>query len=125
MSIVHFCRKGSRQRALAGDIPDWVTNNARADYILGVMISCPDWVDRGELRALRDEARRKTIVTGELHVLDHIVPVHHPRVCGLTVPWNLKVVHWRVNGSKGNEWNPDQVELFEVVDPEPVQLCLL
>lgn len=125
MSIVHFCRRGSRQRVLAGDIPTWVSNNARADYILGVMISCPDWVDRAELRALRDEARRQTRLTGQLHVLDHVVPVHHPRVCGLTVPWNLAVRHWRVNGSKGNDWCPEQDEMFVLAEPDPVQLCLL
>lgn len=53
-----------------------------------------------------------TIFTGERHVLDHIVPVNHPRVCGLTVPWNIQVIHWRANGSKGNTWCPEQLELF-------------
>jgi len=112
VSIVHFCRPGSRARALAGDVPKWVSNNARADYILTVMLSAPDWVDMGELRMLKAWAQAMTIYHGERYVLDHIVPVTHPRVCGLTVPWNLRVVHWRVNGSKGNFWNPDQLELF-------------
>jgi hypothetical protein len=71
-----------------------------------------DPADIPRIVAERDKARVMTIVTGELHVLDHIVPVTHPVVCGLTVPWNLRVIHWRVNGAKGNTWNPDQLELF-------------
>lgn len=112
MSIVCFFRPGSRARILAGDTPDWITNNARAAYIVAVCLSAPDWVDRHELELLRAWARVMSIMTGELHVLDHIVPVTHPMVCGLTVPWNLRVIHWRVNGAKGNTWNPDQLELF-------------
>jgi len=112
MSIVCFVRPGSRARILAGDIPDWIKNNARAEYIATVCISAPPWVDRGELEMLRAWAKARTIFTGHLHVLDHIVPVTHPRVSGLTVPWNLQVIHWRANGSKGNTWCPEQIELF-------------
>jgi hypothetical protein len=41
----------------------------------------------------------------------HIVPLNHPYVCGLHVPWNMRVVPWRVNASKGNAFNPDQLPL--------------
>lgn len=112
MSIVHFVRPGSRARHLAGDTPAWVTHNARAAYIITVMVSAPPWVDTAVLRAMRDEARRLTRTTGVLHVLDHIIPVTHPLVSGLTVPWNLRIVPWRVNASKGNRWCPDQMEMF-------------
>lgn len=112
MSICHFHRPGSRRRVLAGDVPNWITNNDRAPYILAVMVSAPDWVDHRDLQMLRAWAKARTIFTGQRHVLDHIVPVNHPRVCGLTVPWNLQVIHWRANGSKGNTWCPEQLELF-------------
>lgn len=112
MSIVCFVRPGSRRRALANDVPTWVSNNARASYILAVMLSAPEWVDRNELEMLRAWAKAMSVFTGDRHVLDHIVPVNHPMVCGLTVPWNLRVIHWRVNGSKGNDWCPEQAELF-------------
>lgn len=113
MSIVCYHRPGSKARAMAGDVPAWITNNGRANYILMCVLSCPLWVDRTGLNLMRAWARALTVMTGELHVLDHIVPLNHPHVCGLTVPWNLRVVHWRVNGSKGNRWCPDQLELFE------------
>ena len=34
------------------------------------------------------------------------------RVCGLTVPWNIQVVPWDLNGAKGNNWCPEQDDLF-------------
>lgn len=84
----------------------------RTQCIAAVVLSAPPWVDRWELYALKHTAAALTIVTGQLHVLDHIVPLNHPLVCGLTVPWNLRIVPWRVNATKSNNWNPDQLELF-------------
>lgn len=112
MSIVEYYRPGSKARAMRGDVPAWITNNARSSYILACVLSCPPWVDRWELLTLRAMAQALTKMTGTLHVLDHIVPVNGTGVCGLTVPWNLRIVPWRVNAAKGNRWNPDQLELF-------------
>lgn len=115
MSMVDYVGR-SRKRVLAGDIPTWVLNRGvSARYIASVIRSAPPWVDRWELYALKHTAAALTKMTGVLHVLDHIVPLNHPNVCGLTVPWNLRIVTWRVNGSKGGKWNPDQMELFEGV----------
>lgn len=112
MSVVCYFRPGSRKRLLAGDCPAWIKNNARASYIASVCVSYPDWVDRHEMNLLRAWARAVTVFKGELHVLDHIIPVNHPHVCGLSVPWNFQVIHWRANGVKGNQWHPDQMTLF-------------
>lgn len=116
MSIICYVRAGSKRRILAGETVHWVHNHkTRADYLLAVVLSAPLWVREAygfELEALRAWAAAMSKFHGELYVLDHIVPTTHPRVCGLTVPWNLRVVHWLVNGSKGNDWNPDQGELF-------------
>jgi len=102
----------SRKRVVVGDIPLWIQNRGRTKYIAAVVLSAPPWVDRWELYALKHTAAALSIMTGRLHVLDHIVPLNHPRVCGLTVPWNLRIVPWRVNASKGNRWCPEQLELF-------------
>lgn len=92
----------SRKRVLAGDIPRWITNRGRTRYIAAVVLSAPPWVDRWELYALKHMAAAITVFTGKLHVLDHIVPLNHSEVCGLTVPWNLQIVPWQVNAAKSN-----------------------
>lgn len=113
MGWVHYLNKApSRIRLLAGDVPDWIRNNKRNGYIAQVILSCPPWVDLAAIRALQAEAQRLTEETGTLHVLDHEVPLTHPDVCGLSVPWNLRIVPWRVNASKGNKWVDGQLPLF-------------
>lgn len=72
----------------------------------------PPWADMATIKTFYAEARRLTKATGELHVVDHIIPKINPLVCGLHVENNLQVLHWRANAVKGNSWYPDQVELF-------------
>lgn len=110
--MIDFVRPGSRARILAGDVPIWISNNARASYIASVCVSAPPWVRRADFAALMAERDRLRDATGERYTLDHIVPINHPMVCGLTVPWNLRAVHWRVNAAKSNRFTPDQLELF-------------
>ena len=40
--------------------------------------------------------------TGVKHHVDHVIPLNHPKICGLHTPCNLAVVPWYVNLSKGN-----------------------
>lgn len=81
----------------------------------------PPWANLAMIRALYAEARRLTRETGELHVVDHIVPLIGKYngtqiVSGLHIHWNMRVVHWKPNASKGNWWWPDapfeQLELL-------------
>lgn len=67
----------------------------------------PDWVDRRALAAVYIESARKTLSTGIIHSVDHIVPVINPIVCGLHVPWNLQVMVHEENVKKSNRWWPD------------------
>lgn len=124
MGLVDYCNKApSRRRLLVGDIPWWIANSKRKRYIIAVILSTPPWVDRKILRQMQREARALTESTGMMHTLDHIVPMNHPRVCGLTVPWNLRIVPHKVNGAKSNHWHNGQLELFdhERIDYRPTQ----
>lgn len=45
---------------------------------------------------------------GPEYELDHIVPLRgNPRVCGLHVPWNLRVVKRKTNWKKGSKFKTD------------------
>lgn len=112
MGMIHYNRQETRKRLMAGEIPAWVSNSHRKDYIIKIVLSILPWVDQKELLRLNAEAARITKATGILHSLDHIVPVTHPRVCGLTVPWNLRIMPHKVNMAKSNFWCPEQQSLF-------------
>lgn len=47
---------------------------------------------------------RKAIKLGPNYVLDHIIPLNHPLVCGLHVPSNLRVVLRKTNIAKGSRF---------------------
>ena len=114
MGMVDYVPKApSREKLLRGEMPAWIANSKRSRYIAAVVLSAPPWVKRSELQALKAEAARISVETGVLHVLAHKVPLNHPLVCGLTVPWNLEIKPWRVNASESNWFTPDQLELFD------------
>lgn len=79
----------------------------------------PAWADRKAIAALYCEARRLTRLTGELHVVDHIIPLIGKYngahvVNGLHWEGNMQIIHWRPNALKGNfEWPDMPVEQLE------------
>ena len=68
-------------------------------------LATPPWltaVQKKEMRNLYRVAIELTKTTGEQYVVDHIVPLRHPDVCGLHVPWNLRVIPGVENLKKNN-----------------------
>lgn len=106
-------RERVRQEAIAGKVPRWITNSRRRRYILQVILSTPGWVDREELKTIKARAQCLTEMTGVAHHVSHRIPLNHPRMCGLTVPWNLELKHAAVNMAESNHVMPDeQLQLF-------------
>lgn len=62
----------------------------------------PPWADQKAIEEIYAEAARLTAETGFTYSVDHIVPRKHPDVCGLHVPWNLRVIPLLDNIRKGN-----------------------
>ena len=78
----------------------------------------PVWLTKNDHKKINDLYRLAadaTKRTGTRHVVDHIVPLRNPMVCGLHWQINLRVVPWRVNSRKSNKH----------VHNEPIQLSLL
>lgn len=61
--------------------------------------SIPPWVSITDFIPVCAEV----IEAGPGHELDHIVPLRHPLVCGLHVPWNVRVLLKSHNTIKGNK----------------------
>lgn len=63
----------------------------------------PPWLTdahRGEIRAIYQQAAMMVEMTGIAHHVDHYYPLKGKTVCGLHVPWNLRVVTARENQEK-------------------------
>lgn len=66
----------------------------------------PPWLTRkqkSEIRQTYQVAITLTQTTGEQYVVDHIVPLRGETVCGLHVPWNLRVITQGENLKKSNK----------------------
>jgi 5-methylcytosine-specific restriction endonuclease McrA len=69
-------------------------------------VATPKWLTRrqkSEIRQLYQIAMTMTKTTGEQYVVDHIVPLRSEFVCGLHVPWNLRVITREENLAKSNQ----------------------
>lgn len=66
----------------------------------------PPWItpeQKLSIRQLYLHAMELTKATGERYVVDHIIPLINPEVCGLHVPWNLRVITQEENLKKSNK----------------------
>jgi len=72
------------------------------------------WLSRkqkAEIRQLYQAAITNSRITGEQYVVDHIYPLRSDTVCGLHVPWNLRIITQAENLQKSNTLPSDDQAL--------------
>jgi len=77
-------RRAAHRRA----VPSWLSEEQK-DYI-------------SKLYRFR---RNVSGVVGREYHVDHIIPLRGKNICGLHVPWNLKIIPAKENLVKGNSWS--------------------
>lgn len=84
-------------------------------YWLQIWNAQPAWADREAIKAVYLQAYEMRLA-GQSVEVDHIVPLRHPYVCGLHVPWNLRILNRAENQARSNKHWPDmpaeQLDLF-------------
>lgn len=74
----------------------------------------PKWITKEQKLAMRQTyllAMSLTKTTSEKYVVDHIIPLISADVCGLHVPWNLRVITREENLQKSNTLPSDEFAL--------------
>ncbi len=88
-----------------------VESRARANARRGKLRAArPLWANKFFIREIYELAQLRTIATGVLHEVDHIVPITHELVCGLHCEANMQIIPSDLNKSKGNRYWPDMPE---------------
>ena len=71
----------------------------------------PVWLSPEQKQEIKDKyllAQAATKEFGVKYVVDHDIPLHGENVCGLHVPWNLKVMRAEDNLAKSNKLVEDE-----------------
>jgi hypothetical protein len=101
----HIAKRKERSRIWAKENPERC-NAKTALRRANRKKACPPCLtasDHQEIQAFYNAARRLSKSTGIPHEVDHIIPLLHPLVCGLHVPWNLQVLTEVQNRAKANK----------------------
>lgn len=68
----------------------------------------PAWANENRIKEIYESAARLEELTGQKYHVDHIVPLKGKTVSGLHNEFNLQIIPWRNNLSKGNRHWPDK-----------------
>lgn len=82
-------------------------NAKKTRRIAAQLQATPNWADPKKIGEFYFAANFLSMVTGEWHHVDHIVPIRSKSVCGFHCQMNLRVISGAENQSKGNRHWPD------------------
>jgi hypothetical protein len=82
-------------------------NAKQAAYRAQKRLATPGWCEHNAIILLYRESRQISQTTGVSHHVDHIVPLVHPKVCGLHCLANLRIITEYDNKTKNNKFTVD------------------
>lgn len=82
-------------------------------YQISKINACPPWINLSEIEKIYDEAAKIRKNGIDVHV-DHIIPLRGKMVCGLHVPWNLRIIPAKDNMKK-NAKMPESCDFLAFV----------
>lgn len=91
------------QRANADVLRPYYNEKSKRRFAARLRAS-PQWADKKAILAIYERCQRVSIETGELHHVDHVVPLISALVCGLHVEYNLQILPADENLSKSNKF---------------------
>lgn len=87
------------------DVQRQVEEDRRTKRYVRQRQATPAWVDTKAIDEIYIECQLRSLMTGTMYHVDHIVPIKSAKVCGLHVPWNLRVITAEENMKKGNKFD--------------------
>lgn len=70
-------------------------------------LATPVWCDRDAILDIYITCKIKTMLTGIVHHVDHVIPLQGKYVCGFHVHTNLRIITAKENFSKNNRYAPE------------------
>jgi hypothetical protein len=128
LSEVNIRCKTKHKERYAKQHAEWAKENrgkrnaASAKRKAAKLRATPAWADHNAIAAIYAECARISEATGIPHHVDHIVPLQHPRVCGLHCEANLRIIPASENLRKKNRFVAEawkQPRLFEEPKRKP------
>ena len=106
-----------------------VTNAKTAKRRAQKLNATPKWISEEQILEIKDiykKSAQKTKETGIKHTVDHILPLQGENVCGLHVPWNLRVITNKENSAKNNNVLEEDLEshkkfVMDLINKKPQQ----
>lgn len=99
-------KKARRLAQLQYEADNFGQLSSRQRRRIYLALATPLWCDRDKILAIYEKCKIKTLLTGVVHHVDHVIPIQGKLVCGFHIHTNLEVTTAKENLLKTNKFDP-------------------